>query len=151
MTGYLLNTNIVSELRKPPARRPVLINTWAQELSEQQAYLSVITIVEIERGLLLLERKDAAQAQPLRRWFERDILEGYAERILPLSLKAARRAAALQVLNPRPLVDTFIAATALEHNLTLVTRNVKDFHDTGVRVTNPWEPHITTVTLDIPR
>jgi predicted nucleic acid-binding protein len=139
MAGYLLDTNMVSELRKPVTRRPAQINTWAESLSEQSAYLSVLTVAEIERGLLLLERKDPVQARPLRAWFETDVLEGYAERILPLSLAAVRYAAMLQVPSPRPLADTLIAGTALEHNLTLVTRNVKDFLGTGIRIVNPWE------------
>jgi predicted nucleic acid-binding protein len=139
MTGYLLDTNTVSELRKPASRRTAPINAWAEDLNEQQAYISVITVTEVERGLLLLERKDPAQAKALRKWFEINILEGYAERTLPLSRAVARRAAALHVPNPRPLADTFIAATAFEHRLTLVTRNTRDFQGTGVSLINPWE------------
>ncbi|MDR2586750.1 MAG: type II toxin-antitoxin system VapC family toxin [Coriobacteriales bacterium] len=139
MVGYLLDTNVISELRKPFSRRDARVATWAEQLSEQQVYLGVMTVAEIERGLLLLERKDPVQARSLRAWFETDILGGYAGRILPLSLAAARYAAALQVPNPQSLADSLLAATALEHNLTLATRNVKDFQTTGVRLVNPWD------------
>jgi predicted nucleic acid-binding protein len=139
MTAYLLDTNMISELRKPISRRTEQFNTWAETLNEQQTYLSVITVAEVERGLLLLERKDPAQAKTLRLWFEINILEGYAARTLPLTLAIARHVAALQVPNPRPFVDSLILATALEHRLTLVTRNVKDFQNAGVTIVNPWE------------
>jgi predicted nucleic acid-binding protein len=139
MSAYLLDTNVVSELRKPSSRRDAQINVWAEGLNENQAYISVLTVVEIERGILMLERKDPLQASILRGWFEKAILEGYAERIIPFTLAAARIAASLQVPNPRSLADSLIAATALEHDLILATRNSADFQDMNIRMVNPWK------------
>ena len=136
---YLLDTNFVSELRRPErADRNVL--AWAQGVVGVPAFLSAITILEVEIGLRRLERRDPEQAAPLRRWFESDLMAEYEDRILPVDVPVARQAAALHVPDRRPENDALIAATALVHRLTLVTRNTADFQPMGVRVINPWEP-----------
>ncbi|WP_436697839.1 type II toxin-antitoxin system VapC family toxin [Nocardioides sp. BYT-33-1] len=133
---YLLDTNVVSELRKPAADRRVV--AWASALGKRDAFLSVVTIRELEAGVLLVERRDAEQGFRLRAWFEQSVLAGYADRILPVDLAVARRAAVLHVPDPRPERDALIAATALVHGFAVATRNVADFAPTGVRIVDPW-------------
>jgi len=101
-------------------------------------YLSAITVLELELGALLMERRDPAQGLAIRRWVEDRILPTFAGRILPVDIDVARRAAALHVPDPRPDRDALIAATALVHGLVVVTRNVADFEPTGATVANPW-------------
>lgn len=134
--SLLLDTNVVSELRKPAADERVV--RWAADLSKREAFLSVITIREIEAGVLLVERRDQRQGALLRGWLEENVLRGYADRILPVDLAVARRAAGLHVPDPRPERDALIAATALERGLTVATRNVADFAPMGVVLVNPW-------------
>ena len=133
---FLLDTNLVSELRKPSGDERVV--AWASVLPRSGAFLSVVTIREIEAGVLLAERRDERQGAHLRAWFEESVLEGYADRILPVDLAVARRAAALHVPDPRPERDALIAATALTHGLTVATRNVSGFQPMGVDLVNPW-------------
>lgn len=136
---FLLDTNVVSELRKSGSNR---INTqvekWAITTPGEQTYISVITIFEIERGVLLTERRDKVQGDILRKWLTENVLTKYAERIIPISVGIAQRCALLHVPDPRPDYDALIAATALEHGLIVVTRNVNDFERTGVKLLNPW-------------
>jgi predicted nucleic acid-binding protein len=106
-------------------------------------YVSVIVIQELEIGTLLAERRDPAQAVVLRAWLDEHVLPAFAERILPIDLEVARRSAALHVPDPRPFRDGLIAATALTHGMTLVTRNTTDFEPTGVPLWNPWNPRTT--------
>ena len=134
---FLLDTNVVSELRKPGADSRVV--AWAGRLPLRDTFLSVITIRELEAGVLLVERRDRRQGRLLRRWLEEQVLGTYGDRLLPVDLAIARRAAALHVPDPRPERDALIAATALVHGLTVATRNVSDFEPTGVSVLNPWE------------
>jgi predicted nucleic acid-binding protein len=94
--------------------------------------------MEIELGVLLLERRDHEQGRVLRQWLERGVLIGFAGRILPVDVGVARRASQLHVPNPRPERDAYSAATALEHGLTVVTRNIADFEPTGVPLIDPW-------------
>ncbi|HET6560380.1 MAG TPA: type II toxin-antitoxin system VapC family toxin [Marmoricola sp.] len=133
---FLLDTNVVSELRRPSADERVV--AWASARPKSNAFLSVVTIREIEAGVLLVERRDEKHGSLLRTWLEESVLRGYAERILPVDLAVARRAAALHVPDPRPERQALIAATALTHGLTVVTRNVADFEPMGVDVLNPW-------------
>lgn len=135
----LLDTNIVSALRRPDRIDPPLAR-WAATVSYEEAYLSAVTVFEIERGLLLAERRVPAQAAEIRRWLEGEVLPRYAARILPVDAAVARRCAALHVPRTRPAYDALIAATALVHGLTVVTRNTADFAPMGVPVFNPWEP-----------
>jgi hypothetical protein len=135
---YLLDTNVVSELRKG-ARADASVRAWAAAVPAATFFLSVVTLLEIERGILLMERRDAEQAKQLRRWLEGQILPDFGDRILPVDAAVARRCAALHVPDPLPAGDALIAATALVHALTVVTRNVGDFERTGAAVLNPWQ------------
>ena len=134
---YLLDTNVVSELRRPE-RADSNVRAWASNTPAELYALSVVTVLELERVTLLIERRDTKQGAVLRRWLELEILAPLAERILPINSPIARRCAALHVPDPRPERDALIAATALVHGLTIVTRNVADFEPMGVKLFNPW-------------
>ncbi|GMU70343.1 MAG: ribonuclease VapC [Steroidobacteraceae bacterium] len=137
---FILDTDVVSELRKVKAgkaRRNVA--AWNESVELAQTWLSVITIHELELGTLLLERKDQAQGAVLRAWLDTRVLPGFEGRILPIDTLVAQRCARLHAPNPKPLRDAFIAATALVHGMTVVTRNVDDFEPMGVEILNPWE------------
>jgi hypothetical protein len=143
---YLLDTNVVSELRKSRASRggPANVDcnvlSWAQGVPAASQFLSAISILELETGVLLMERRDPQQGAILRLWMDKHVLPAFAGRVLPVDTAVARNCAALHVPNPRPHRDALIAATALVHGMTVVTRNVSDFKPTGVTVLNPWEP-----------
>jgi hypothetical protein len=137
---FILDTDVVSELRKVKAgkaRRNVA--AWNESVALVQTYLSTITIHELELGTLLLERKDRTQGAILRAWLDTRVLPEFEGRILPIDTAVAQRCARLHVPDPRPLRDAFIAATALVHGMTVVTRNVDDFKPMGVEILNPWE------------
>lgn len=136
---YLLDTNLVSELRKGRRGRadPGVV-AWAEGVIGEDLYLSVITVWELELGVRLRERRDRSQGAVLRTWLERQVLDGFAGRILPVDTAVARRCAGLQVPDPRPDRDALIAATALVRGLTVVTRNIRDFEGTGVALHDPW-------------
>jgi toxin FitB len=137
----LVDTNVVSELRKAGAGRadPNVV-AWSGTVRPGDLYLSVVTLQEIETGVRLRERVDPLQGAVLRRWLEGKVLRGFAGRILPVTIPIARRCAALHVPDPRPVRDSLIAATALVHGLTVVTRNSNDFAPMGVPIINPWQP-----------
>ena len=139
MKSILLDTNVLSELRKPDETMNTQVLEWSREVDLDSSYLSVITLYEIERGILLLQRKDPQQAANLEKWFQAIKNESFKGRILSIDVSIASNAARLQVPDPRSVPDALIAATALEHNLTLATRNTKDFLATGIQVVNPWE------------
>lgn len=133
----LLDTNVVSELRRPEKANPKLA-AWALSAPLGSAFLSVITIFELELGALSVARRDAAQGRVLRAWIDDQILPRFEGRILPIDVAVAQRCARLHVPDPRAERDALIAATALVHGLTVVTRNVADFAPTGAAVVNPW-------------
>ena len=135
---FLLDTNIVSELRKPSERRAELFNDWAGRLSPSDTSLSVITVLELRAGIESKRRHDPQQADVLDAWLEKTVLPGYSARILDIDQTVADAAARLHVPDRRPAHDALIAATAQVHGLTLVTRNVADFEPTGVHLINPW-------------
>lgn len=135
---FLLDTNVVSELRKAKKADP-RVRKWAMRLSPAVFFVSVISILEIEIGVLLAERRDLRQGAMLRLWFEDSVLPAFEDRILPVELAVVRRCAALHVPDPHSDRDALIAATALVHGLTVVTRNIGDFLRTGVPVLDPWQ------------
>ena len=138
--NYLLDTNVVSELRKVGAgTADPHVNSWSDGVSSKKTFLSVVTILELEQGTLLMERRDVRQGAMLRAWLERQVIPDYAERILPVDFEIAKRCAALHVPDPFSYRDSLIAATALVHDMTVVTRNVSHFARAGVRILNPWE------------
>lgn len=136
----LLDTNVVSELRKVRAgKADPRVAAWARSVPGASFHLSVIVLQELEIGVLQIERRDSIQGTLLRAWLEEHVLPSFAKRILPVDTVVARRSAALHVPHPRPWRDGLIAATALVHGMTLVTRNVTDFAPMGVALLNPWE------------
>lgn len=135
---YLLDTNVLSELRKPERAADPRVRRWVASRRPSELFLSVITVLAIEIGIARLERRDRAQGQRIRAWLVDDVLDSFAGRILPVDLAVARRAAYLHVPDPRPERDVLIAATAAERDMTIVTRNVSDFEGSGVPLVDPW-------------
>ena len=137
---FLLDTNVVSELRKIRfGRADKNVEQWADSVDAVDLYVSAITVQELEVGVLLAERRDPPQGVIFRAWLESHVLPAFAGRILPVDTAVAQRCAALHVPDPRPAMDSLIAATALVHGMTLVTRNVADFQSSGVVLLNPWD------------
>ena len=136
---YLLDTNVVSELRKVGAgRADPKVAQWAQSVETASLFVSVITIQELEIGIQLAIRRDSTQGELLRQWMNQHVLPAFEGRVLSVDLAVVQRSAALHVPNPRPVRDGLIAATALVHGLTVVTRNLADFQPCGVTLINPW-------------
>lgn len=136
---YILDTNVVSELRKAKKTNQN-VKKWAQPLPPASLYISVISVLELGIGILLIERRAKDQGAILRAWMDKHVLPTFSGRILTIDTAVAQRCAAFHVPNPRADRDALIAATALVHGLTVATRNVTDFEGMGVAVVNPWEP-----------
>jgi len=137
---FLLDTNVVSELRKSRAGKADRnVVQWADSVALESLFISVITIEEIEVGVMLVERRDRQQGRVLRNWLENTVLPKFPGRTLDINLAIARQSASLHVPNVRSFRDALIAATALVHQMTLITRNVTDFNATGVLLLNPWK------------
>ena len=137
---YLLDTNVVSELRK--AKRGLAderVVRWAMQTNAKSLFLSVITILELETGVFQMERKDPLQGQVLRLWLEDKVKRAFSGRILAVDEAVASQCARLHVPDRRPDADALIAATAIVHGFRLVTRNVDDFQGIPVPVVNPWD------------
>ena len=135
---FLLDTNVISELRRPDkADRNVV--TWANAHSAASFFISAISILEIEVGALLITRKDQAQGHALRMWIDHQVLSRFEGRVLAVDTDVAQRCARLDIPDPRADRDALIAATALVHGLSVVTCNVTDFASTGVALINPWK------------
>jgi len=136
----VLDTNVVSELRKVRAGKadPNVV-AWAETVDAAELFVSAITIMELELGVLSVERKDATQGALLRSWLEQHVLPEFSGRTLPVDTAVAQRCARLHVPDKRGERDALIAATALVHGMAVVTRNVDDFAPTGVTILNPWE------------
>jgi predicted nucleic acid-binding protein len=137
---YLLDTNVVSELRKAKSgKADNNVTAWARSVATASLYLSAVTILELELGVLLMERRDPSQGAILRAWLDDQVLPAFANRIIAVDVLVARHCARLHVPDPRSERDALIAASALVHELVVVTRNVDDFRATGVKILNPWE------------
>jgi len=143
---FLLDTNVVSELRKayPPRRGPAKIDryvaAWIGSVPPTSLHISAISVLELEIGCLLLERRDPVQGQTLRRWLRDYVMPAFATRTLPVDAVVEQKCAALHVPDPMDDRDSLIAATALVHGMTVVTRNVAHFQRTSVALLNPWQP-----------
>ena len=136
---YVLDTKVVSELRKIRlGKADVHVAAWADSIDAADLYLSAITVQELEIGVLLAERRDPSQGAVFRVWLNSHVLPAFAGRILAVDTAVAQRSARLHVPDPRPVRDGLIAATALVHGMTVVTRNVADFEPMGVQILNPW-------------
>jgi predicted nucleic acid-binding protein len=138
---FLLDTNVISELRRPQRANPNVV-AWAAAFPAASFFLSAISILEIEIGTLQLARKDPAQGALLRAWIDEQIMPRFDGRILPVDTNVAQRCARLHVPDPRSERDALIAAKALVHSLTVVTRNTADFEATGVALLNPWNEQV---------
>ena len=137
---FLLDTNVVSELRKVgDGRADAKVNAWLSAADPSNFYVSPVTLWEIEIGILRAERRDAVQGAKLRKWMSDRLIPNFVGRVLPIDAAVAFRCARLHVPRTRPDNDAWIAATALVHNMTVVTRNVRDFESTGVALLNPWD------------
>ena len=136
---YLLDTNVISELRKAKTNKADKnVIEWADNVSADSLYLSVITILELEIGIQLVGRRDRTQGALLRTWLEGHVLLAFSGRILPVDVLVAQRCAKLHVPDPCADRDALIAATALVHGMSVITRNIADFQATGVELLNPW-------------
>ena len=135
---FILDTNVISELRRPDkADHNVL--AWASGVPVANFYLSAITVLELELGVLQIERKNSASGNVLREWLNRQVLPRFEGRILPVDTAVALRCARLHVPDRRSERDALIAATAFVHGMTVATRNVSDFEPTGIATFNPWQ------------
>ena len=136
---FLLDTNVISELRKiGDARADVNVVAWVAKQDAGSFYLSVLTLLELEIGILRIERRDVEQGDRLREWMDRHVLPEFQERTLAVDPAIAMKCARLHVPDPRSERDALIAATAMVHGMTVVTRNLADFDFAGVDSINPW-------------
>lgn len=137
---FVLDTNVVSELRKARSgKADTRVLAWASSVAAGSLFLSAITILELETGVLLVERRDPAQGKILRIWLNDQVLPTFSGRVLPVDTAVALRCAGLHIPDPRSERDALIAATALVHGMTVVTRNTADFASLGVALLNPWQ------------
>jgi toxin FitB len=138
---FVLDTNVVSELRKAKAgKADANVTAWAASISAGALFLAALSVLELETGVLLVERRDRRQGAVLRRWMDVHVMSAFAGRILAFDATVARRCAALHVPDRRSDRDAMIAATALVHGMTVVTRNTADYAPTGVPLLDPWSP-----------
>ena len=138
MNGYLVDTNIVSELRKE-SRAQTSVVQWAKRVPEEHLFTSVLVLGEIRRGIEQLRSTDQLQALALERWLHRTE-NAFSERVLPVTSKITDAWGRISSLRPLPVVDSLLAATAIVHDLVLVTRNTSDIHDVGAALLNPFLP-----------
>ena len=136
---YVLDTNVVSDLRKASRANSTVV-AWANKVATGTLYVSVVTLLELEIGILALERRDQPQAATLGVWMQDRVLPAFEGRVLPADTAVALQSAQLHVPSRRAERDALIAATAIVHGMTVVTRNVDDFEGTGAALINPWVP-----------
>lgn len=137
----MLDTNVLSELRKAgDGKADANVMAWLSSVDAATLYLSAVTLMEIELGILRIGRRDTVQGARLRAWMTHHVLPEFLDRTLPIDAAVALRCASLHVPDPRAERDALIAATALVHGMTVTTRNVTDFEATGVPLLNPWDP-----------
>ncbi len=137
---FLLDANVLSELRKAgDGKADTNVIAWLSSVDAATLYLSAMTLMEVELGILRIERRDASQGARLRTWMTHHVLPEFLDRILPVDAAVVLRAASFHVPDPRAERDVLIAATALVHGMTVVTRNIADFEATGVPLLNPWD------------
>ena len=134
---FLLDTNVLSEARKPSGNQAV--KRWLRHQVPSDLAISVLTVLELDVGIRRLRRRDPVAASRLQEWLTKHVLEGFSGRVLPFDLQCVEHIAPMHVPDPAPEHDAGIAGTALAHGLTVVTRNVRDFRHTGVPLINPWE------------
>lgn len=138
---FILDTNVVSELRKAKAgKADANVVAWAAAQDPAALFLSAITLLELEMGVMLAERRDSDQGAVLRAWMTDRVLPAFTGRVLPVDGPVALCCAALHVPDPRSDRDALISATGIVHAMPIVTRNVADFAPTGVKIINPWTP-----------
>ncbi len=136
---FLLDTNVISELRKlGDGKADARVAAWVSGRDASSFYISALTLMELEIGILRIERRDAVQGERLRTWMDRYVLPEFLERTLPVDAAVALRCARLHVPDPRAERDALIAATAIAHGMAVVTGNVVDFETTGAEVIDPW-------------
>ena len=136
---FLLDTNVISELRKVgDGKADARVTAWVADADATSFFLSALTLMELEIGILRLERRDVLQGQVLRTWMDTRVLPEFQERTLPVDPAVALTCARLHVPDPRAERDALVAATAIVHNMAVVTGNVSDFEKTGVDVIDPW-------------
>lgn len=136
---FLLDTDVISELRKVgDGRADARVTAWVSGRDASSFYISALTLMELEIGILRIERRDAVQGERLRTWMDRYVLPEFLERTLPVDAAVALRCARLHVPDPRAERDALIAATAIAHGMAVVTGNVVDFKTTGAEVIDPW-------------
>ena len=137
---YLLDTNVISELRKVgDGKANDAVVAWVSGIDAGEMFISALTLMELEIGILRIERRDFEQGTRLRVWFETQVCPEFEDRTLSIDAAIARRCAQLHVPDPKSERDALIAATALENGLTIVTRNIADFASTGALLVNPWQ------------
>lgn len=136
---FLLDTSVVLELRKARAGKAhAALTAWASQVPAGSLYVSAITLLELEMGVLQLERRDGPQGAVLRSWLDGHVLAAFAGRVLAVDAPVALQCARLQVPDRLSEREAMIAATAMVHRMTVVTRNVADFESSGVALLNPW-------------
>ena len=138
MSGFLLDTNVVSEMRKG-TRADLYLRRWFSDHTDAELWLSVLVVGELRRGIELIRRRDESAATALQAWLE-SMLRDFSDRVLPVTIAISQRWALISVPDPVPVVDGLLAATAIEHGLALVTRNTGDVMRTGVEHVNPFTP-----------
>lgn len=136
---FLLDTNIIAELRKINLGKANSgVETWAKNQPNKFMFISVISLLELEIGSLRLERKDPKQGAVIRNWLDKIIKPKFKDRVLTITAETVLICSKMHIPNQKSLADSLIAATAIEHNLTVITRNEKDFADTGAKIFNPF-------------